>query len=771
MSEGALAGAPSLVIHDGWANPPETPRPPSVYPLPQLLYAILIPMSQSVVLEGTLERVTYHNEENGYTVARLAVKGRGYLVTIVGNMHGLAVGASLKLTGQWQTHTQFGKQFVVEQYAEQLPATVEGIRKYLGSGLIKGIGPVTADRIVGHFGLATLEVIDMAPERLVEVGGVGAVRAEKIASAWAEQLQIKEIMLFLQGHGVSTSLAVKIFKTYGAESIAIVQADPYRLARDIYGIGFLTADKIARQMGVAADSPERMEAGLLYALNELADDGHVFAPRPELLAKAVELLGVPAEAVDPGVDRLAATDGVRLDTVEEGGAEVAAVYLPAFYFAERGVAGRVRAMQATRASRLAAFHGTDWAATMAALDHKLPFPLAERQREAVITALTNKVSVLTGGPGTGKTTTLRAVLQLLTAQGRSVALAAPTGRAAKRLAETTGVEARTLHRLLEFKPSQGSRFLRDRDNPLDVDMVVVDEVSMVDLVLMNALTRALDVTSHLLLVGDVDQLPSVGAGSVLRDLIGSGVVPTVVLDHIFSQAAGSYIVTNAHRINQGQMPLFESDSSDFFLFPVDDAEAAAERVVDVVANRIPARFGYDPVADIQVLSPMHRGAAGVGALNERLQAALNPAGPGKPEVRLGGRVFRLGDKVMQVRNNYDKDIFNGDLGRIVALDVEEQVVTVSFDGVDVPLDYVEMDEVVHAFACSIHKSQGAEYPAVVMALLPAHYMLLQRNLLYTGVTRARALCVLVGAKRAISMAVKNDQIARRHTALAQRLRG
>lgn len=738
-------------------------RSPSQPPLPA-------DTSQRRELEGTLERVTYHNEENGYTVARLAVRGKSYLTTIVGNMHGLSPGASLKLWGQWTNHAQFGRQFVVDHYVEQLPATVEGIRRYLGSGLIKGVGPVTADRIVGHFGLETLEIIDTEPARLAEVPGVGQVRADLIAQAWLEQQQIKDIMLFLQSHGITTSLAVKIFKHYGADAIDVVRADPYRLARDVYGIGFLTADKIAQNMGLAADSPQRIEAGLLHALNQRADEGHVFVPWPELTVAAVELLGVAAEAVEPAIARLGLAELLRIESVEEGGEAVEAVYLPPFYFAEVGVAGRLRRALEHGTSRLSRFRGLDWSAALADLDRRLPYALAERQREAVRSALTHKVCVLTGGPGTGKTTTLRAVLHLLRDQGASVALAAPTGRAAKRLAETTGLEAKTLHRLLEFKPAQGG-FQRGAENPLDVDLVVVDELSMVDLILMNALTRALDPASHLLLVGDADQLPSVGAGNVLRDLIASGVVPTVRLEQIFRQAAGSYIITNAHRINQGQLPVFEKDSSDFYLFPVEEAEAAAERVVEVVATRIPARFGYDPVTDVQVLSPMHRGAAGVGALNERLQAALNPPAAGKGEVRLGGRVFRVGDKVMQVRNNYDLDIFNGDLGRVTAIHTEDQVVEVAFDVGQVPLEYSDMDEVVHAFAISTHKSQGGEYPAVVMALVPGHYLLLQRNLLYTGVTRARQLCVLVAARRAIAMAVKNDKIAARHTALAERLRG
>ena len=728
------------------------------------------PDSPRRLLEGTLERVTYHNDESGYTVARLTPRGRTHTVTVVGQMRGANVGASLKLWGVWKNHAQYGRQFIVETYAEELPATIEGIRKYLGSGLIKGVGPVTADRIVDHFGLETLEVIDTSPERLAEVPGVGGARSAQIVRAWAEQQQIKEIMLFLQAHDVSTSLAVRIFKHYGPDSVAVVRLDPYRLARDVFGIGFLTADRIAERMGVAPDSPKRLEAGLLYALGELAGDGHVFAPRPALLAKAVALLDVAADGVEAAIDRLTAAGDLRREVLAAGDDPVEAIYLAPFFLAEVNTANRLRRMLAAPASRLQPAPGTRWDALLDAAQRGAPYPLASLQRQAVLTALSSKVSVLTGGPGTGKTTTVRTVLQLVVGGGRSVALAAPTGRAAKRLAETTGVEAKTLHRLLEFKPAQGG-FLRDRENPLDVDLVVVDEVSMVDLLLMNALTRALDPASHLLLVGDADQLPSVGAGNVLADLVASGVVPMVALDQIFRQAADSHIVTNAHRINRGEMPVFAADSRDFFLFKVEDAQAAAARIVEVVSTRIPARFGLDPLEDVQVLSPMHRGAAGVAALNEALQAALNPPADDKPEARFGDRAFRLGDKVMQIRNNYDKDVFNGDLGRVTAIDRVDQRVTVTFDGAAVGYEYAELDELTHAFACSTHKAQGAEYPAVVLALLPAHYMMLQRNLLYTGVTRARRLCVIVGAPKAIAMAVRNDQIAARHSALDLRLRG
>jgi exodeoxyribonuclease V alpha subunit len=720
-------------------------------------------------LRGTLERITFHNEENGYTIARLMPQGRDYVVTIVGHMMNVTIGASLRLRGQWVTHAQYGKQFVVEEYTEELPATVEGLRKYLGSGLIKGIGPVTADRIVGHFGLETLAVIEQAPERLIEVPGVGRKRVGLIGRAWQEQQQIKEIMLFLQAHDVSTGLAVKIFKRYGGEAVAVVREDPYRLAREVYGIGFLTADRIAQRLGIASDNPRRIEAGLVYALGQQSDNGHVFAPRDLLVAEGAGLLAVEPGAIEEAIERLAQTRELWVEEVVEEGGTVEAVYLAPFYFAEVGIANRLRRLVETPATRLGPLQTIDWATAFEWLDRHLPYPLAERQRLAVRTALTSKVCVLTGGPGTGKTTTVRAVLQLLGARKLSVVLAAPTGRAAKRLAETTGMEAKTIHRLLEFKPGPGTLFARDEDHPLNADLVVIDEVSMVDTLLMNHLTKAIDPTSHLLLVGDKDQLPSVGPGNVLHDLIASGAVPVVALDQIFRQTASSYIVVNAHRINHGQMPFFERDSGDFFLFKAEDSQSAADWIVDVVTRRIPARFGLDPLRDVQVLSPMHRGAAGVALLNQTLQAALNPPAAHKPEASFAGRTFRLGDKVMQIRNNYDKDVFNGDLGQVAAIDAEDQVVTVSFEGTAVAYEYSELDELVHAFACSFHKSQGAEYPAVVLALLPAHYLMLQRNLLYTGVTRARRLCVIVGSTRAIAMAVKNDQVAQRHTGLARRL--
>jgi exodeoxyribonuclease V alpha subunit len=748
-------------------------------------------------LEGSVERITYVNEETGYSVIRIAVKGQRELATAVGSLANVNVGESLRLTGFWTTHSQYGRQFRVLDYKTVLPATVEGIRRYLGSGLIKGVGPVTARRIVDCLGLETLEVIEQQPERLRDVPGVGPKRTAMIARAWEEQRQIKEVMLFLQSHEVSTALAVKIFKAYGDDSLAIVRENPYRLARDIYGIGFLTADGIARHMGLAPNAPQRVQAGISYVLSQLADEGHVYVPQGELIARSVEILEVPAEMVAEGIDTLATQgevhrEGITYPLLEELAAgqsarEEQAVYLPPFYYGEIGVASQLRRMLQTSRSSVADFQAADWDRLLApwtaqggpfdgaqgglAANGRATLQLNEDQRKAVRAALTHKVTVLTGGPGTGKTTAVQTIIHLLDGYGHSYALAAPTGRAAKRLTEATGRPAKTIHRLLEFSPSAGYTFQRNEAHPLKVDMVIVDEASMLDLLLANHLLKAIPPTSHLLLVGDVDQLPSVGAGNVLRDIIESGVAGMVRLEEIFRQEEGSWIVRNAHRINRGQMPIFAKGARDFFLFVQEDPEEAAELLVDVVQRRIPRRFGYHPVEDIQVLSPMYRGPVGVSGLNTRLQEVLNPSRPGKLERRFGERVFRLGDKVMQIRNNYDKEVFNGDMGRVVGMDPVDQLLTVRIDERLVVYDFGELDELVHAYAVSIHKSQGSEYPAVVVPIMTTHYILLQRNLLYTAITRAKELVVIVGTKRAIAIAVRNDKIAERHTALDVRLRG
>ncbi len=720
-------------------------------------------------LTGVVERVTYFNAETGYSVLRLNVRGQADLVTVVGTLPEVQPGESLRVTGQWGLHAEYGRQFKAERCEQVLPATVEGIRRYLGSGLIKGVGPKTAEKIVRTFGAETLTVIDTQSHRLREVPAIGQKRADAITRAWEQQKAIKEVMIFLQSHGVSVGLAVKIYKQYGDDSLGVVQNDPYRLARDIWGVGFRTADKIAQALGVPADAPARLEAGLAYALSELADEGHVFAPQPDLVRTAAELLGLADEAgadqLPAALDRLEADGRIRRETLA---GETAAVYLAPFYQAEVNVAQRLRALLGSPTTRLPEFKNADWDWLFAqVVDKDTPVALSDEQRAAVRLALTSKVCVLTGGPGVGKTTTLRAVIRLLEVKKHAAALASPTGRAAKRLSEAAGRPAQTLHRLLGFSPTEG--FTVNEHQRLSAHMVIVDEVSMLDLVLFNNLLKAVDPAAHLLLVGDVDQLPSVGAGNVLGDLVASGAVPVARLTTVFRQAAESAIITNAHRINQGQPPAFPKDARDFFLFVEEEAEPAAELLVDVVANRIPRKFGLDALRDVQVLAPMHRGAAGVAALNQRLQAALNPPSPRKDERPLGGRIFRTGDRVMQIRNNYTKETFNGDIGRILDIDPENQTLAVEVDGRTVFYDWLESDELQHAFAVSIHKAQGSEFPAVVVPLVTQHYIMLQRNLLYTAITRARQLCVLVGSRKAIAMAVRNAKVSQRWSGLAERL--
>ena len=733
---------------------------------------------QLETLEGTVERITFYSPEDGYSVIRLTpAKPMGFwnglaedgTLTVVGNLPDLAPGECLRLEGIWQTHPQYGRQFRALNAYQIAPATVEGLRRYLGSGLIKGIGPRIATRIVNHFGLNTLDVLEHSPERLLEVDGIGQQRSGMIIRAWAEQRQIKDIMLFLQSHGVSTGLAVKIHKTYGEQALSVVQTDPYRLARDIYGIGFKTADQIARHLGLPADHPSRLEAGIVYALHQASEDGHMFLPRGQLAESAAKLLEVPPPDLEPAISRAGENGSVKIEATAGKEGSVQAVYLPAFYHAETGAVSRLRRIIETPHSRLGWHQDVHWPTLINKGAEEAGITLTEQQKSAVYTALTHKVSILTGGPGTGKTTALRVLIGVLIGRGCTFALASPTGRAAKRLSEATGQPACTIHRLLGYSPSQG--FAYNEDHPLPVDMVIVDEVSMLDTVLANALFRAVDPASHLLLVGDADQLPSVGAGDVLRDLIRSAVIPVTRLDVIFRQSADSLIITNAHRINRGEMPLFPKEAGDFFLFNVlDDPQRTADLVIDLVHHRIPRRFGLNPLDDIQVIVPMYRGPAGVASLNERLQAVLNPPGRSAERV-LGGRLYRVGDKVMQTVNNYDKEVFNGDIGRVHAFNLLDQTMIVAFDERFVTYDWSEVPELTHAYAISVHRSQGSEYTAVVMPIIIQHYMLLQRNLLYTAVTRARKLVVLVGSKKAIAVAIRNDRVSRRFTALAERLRG
>lgn len=715
-------------------------------------------------LEGILERITFHSDQDGYTIARLQPRDKPYLVTIVGKLLGAQVGESLELEGRWVDHPTHGRQFDVQRYRTLLPATVEGIRRYLGSGLIKGVGPATAKRIVETFGTYTLHVIENEPTRLREVRGLGPKRIDTILLAWKEQQQIKEIMVFLQELAIAPGLAVRIYKQYGEQSLQVVQESPYRLADDVYGIGFKTADTIAQAMGIPHDSPQRIGAGLRFALSEASGDGHCYLPWDELVRQGAALLEVDSVAVEATLDAIAITQEVHVEQLDEQ----RAVYLLPFFHAERAVAARLRELQRLPSSIAPFFRTANWPRVFAHLAER-GVDLTERQRAAVEMALVNKVSILTGGPGTGKTMTLRTLIQVLQQRGERFLLASPTGRAAKRLSEATGAEATTLHRLLEFTPMSGIGFKRNADNPLDASIVIVDEVSMLDILLANNLLKALPSQSHLLLVGDADQLPSVGPGRVLRDMLDSEAVPSIHLDTIFRQAADSGIIANAHRINQGEQPHLRG-LNDFFFFPAAEPERCAELVVEVVAERIPRRFGLDPRRDIQVLSPTHRGPAGVASLNSLLQAALNPPAAGRAEHRMGATTFRVGDRVLQLRNNYDLDVYNGDIGEVTAIDDVEQTLTVLYDAErEVSYDFSLLDELTLAYAISVHKSQGAEYPCVVLPMLTAHYTLLQRNLVYTGVTRAKRLVVLSGERRALAIAVKNNRVSKRFTGLAQRL--
>jgi exodeoxyribonuclease V alpha subunit len=738
------------------------------------------PAAKGTTLDAVLERITYANEETGYTIARVATDRSGAdLLTVVGPLLGAQPGESLRLTGRWTSHPRYGKQFEVWSYATVLPATIKGIERYLGSGLIKGIGPKMAERIVAHFGVDTLRVIEEEPQRLAEVPNLGPKRTKMIAAAWEEQKAIKEVMVFLQGVGVSTSLAVRIYKQYGDASVAVVKKEPYRLAADVWGIGFKTADTIAQAVGIPRDSPERVKAGLLYTLSEGADAGHCFLPQPNLIGDAVKILEVPASLAGSCLDSLLAEEGAVREIVPAGGAEVPAIYLLPFHRAETSLASSLLALLRTSRDRLGAFATVDWDKALHWLHGITGNDLAPEQEQAVRLALTEKVAVLTGGPGCGKSFTVRSVVELARAKRAKIVLAAPTGRAAKRLAELTGHEATTVHRLLQLKPGGDPTF--DRDNPLDADLIVVDEASMLDLILANKLVKAVAPGAHLLFVGDVDQLPSVGAGEVLRDLLNADTIPRVRLTRIFRQAQESGVVVNAHRINNGE-PLQLRGFPDFFFFPRDArpdeepaaaAEATAQLVVDLVRSRIPAKFGLDPRRDVQVLAPMHRGAAGAGNLNQLLQDALTPGGDGVVEKRYGGRVFRVGDKVTQIRNNYDKGaagVFNGTLGVVTALSTEDYKLTVRTDE-DEEIEYAfdELDELAHAYAVTIHRSQGSEYPAVVVPLTTGAWMMLQRNLLYTAVTRAKKLVVLVGSLKALAVAVRTLGAGRRWTALDYRL--
>lgn len=703
------------------------------------------------LLRCVVERITYQNPENGYSVLKVKVKGYNDLVTLVGNLLEVPVGSVLLCRGEWKVDKRYGSQFVAATWEETMPATVYGIEKYLGSGLVKGIGPRFARAIVQRFGTETIDIIETDIERLYEVPNIGRKRVAKIRESWEKQKDIKNVMLFLQGYGVSTAYAAKIYREYGKESIDKVRENPYRLADDIWGIGFKTADGIAAKMGYGKEDPRRCRSGILYTLGQLSDEGHVYAGEEQLVKTAGQLLEAGEAAIRDTLAGMLQAEDLILDKN--------AIYLPPFYHAECGTSRHLRDLAESTGRSL--FDGLFDPSSLTA---ETGIEYDEVQLAAIRQAVTSKVMVLTGGPGTGKTTTTQGIIAALKKAGLRVLLAAPTGRAAKRMSEATGMEAKTIHRLLEYNPQDG--YKRNDENPLEGDALIVDECSMIDILLMNNLLKAVPVGMRLVFVGDIDQLPSVGAGNVLRDIIDSQRIPVVRLMRIFRQAQKSRIVMNAHTINQGRFPdTSNGRDTDFFFMREDDPERAAETIVRLVKERLPRAYRESPDR-IQVLTPMQRGVVGAANLNLLLQQALNPSGP---SLNRGGYTYRQGDRVMQQRNNYDKDVFNGDLGYIREVNTEERTLKVDFDGKWVEYDVTELDELTLAYATTIHKAQGSEYPIVVMPVLMTHFVMLQRNLIYTGITRAKKICVLLGAAKALAYAVRNVSVLKRNTRLKERL--
>ncbi len=712
----------------------------------------------SARLIGQVERITYQNDENGYTIAKVAVDGELELVTVVGNLCGPMLGEILDMQGRWGVHPTYGSQFKVASFKAIAPASLEGIERYLASGVIKGIGPSMAAKIVESFGVETLDVLEHEPYRLPSIPGIGKRKAEAIRLAWSDTKDVRQVMIFLQSYEVSPAYAARIYNTYGRDAINLITENPYRVAMDIPGIGFMMADRIAQNLGFERNSEQRAEAGILYVLNQLNLEGHVYYPQAELVSRSCEILKVDETIVLGALDELNVKRLIMVDHVDKRDV----IYLSRFYRYEEGIAASLLSIHNT--PKFLPPFDVDYAIEQ--VQAGLSFELAEKQQEAVRMAVSSGVSVISGGPGTGKTTIMLAILNILHAQHATIQLAAPTGRAAKRLGEAAGHEASTIHRLLEYTLSEG--FKRGPDNPLEADFIVVDEASMVDTSLMYYLLRAIPSSSSLILVGDVDQLPSVGAGMVLADIINSGEIPVVILDEIFRQAGESMIISNAHLINHGMMPdLSQSVDTDFFFINREDPEAVLETVLALATENIPQRFALDPIKDIQILSPIHRGPVGVGSLNDSLQRMLNRE---KREVLINQRAFKLHDKVMQLRNDYMKEVYNGDIGRVVHISSADQEVVISYDGRDVVYDFNEMEDVALAYAVTVHKSQGSEYPAVIIPIVTQHYMMLQRNLIYTAISRGKRLVVMVGSKRALAMAVKNDRTQQRYTNLQGRIR-
>lgn len=739
-----------------------------------------------------VERITYQNPENGYSVLKCRVKDYSELVPVIGNMIDANVGSVLVCEGNWKVDAKYGRQFVAENWEETLPATVYGMEKYLGSGLIKGVGPKFAKKIVRKYGVDTFDVIEDNVGILIEIEGIGSKRVQMIAESWQRQKEVKNIMLFLQDHQVSTSYAAKIYKQYGNDSISVMKQNPYRLADDIWGIGFKTADQIAMKLGFGKESYVRLRSGLMYTLSELSNDGHVFAEKQQLIDKASELLEASPETVIMTMDEMLRKEELILEKnivrKDEEGNRITAIYLPPFFYAEVGVAGKLKKLASspagdklyTRLMEARKSSGNEsLSVDIEAIQRKTHMEYDDIQAAAIRTAATAKVMVLTGGPGTGKTTTTHGIISAYKAYGLKILLAAPTGRAAKRMTEATGLEAKTIHRLLECKPPEG--YQKNEENPLEGDVLIVDECSMIDIVLMNSLLKAIPPAMRLIMVGDIDQLPSVGAGNVLRDIIDSGAFPVVRLTRIFRQAQTSRIIMNAHRINEGKMPdISNGKNTDFFFMENEDAEASVPQIVKLVQENLPNYYHVEP-SQIQVLTPMQRGVVGATNLNLSLQEALNPPehdifmrGRGKVTMskeclRRSGYAFRADDKVMQIKNNYDKEVFNGDIGIIESVNETDRTLKVYFDGRSIEYDVTELDELVHAYATTIHKAQGSEYPIVVMPIMMNHFVMLQRNLIYTGITRAKKVLVIVGTKKALAYAVKNVTVTKRNSLLKERL--
>ena len=718
-------------------------------------------------LQGQIERITYTNDENGFTIARVKVYGQQKLVTVVGNIMSPTPGEILKMKGEWTNHPKYGEQFKIANYTTSMPASVYGIQKYLASGLIKGIGPVMAKRIVKKFDTQTLDIIENELPRLAEVDGIGKKRISMVKKAWEDQKEIREVMLFLQSHGVSPGYATKIFKQYGNRAIEVVRENPYRLATDIFGIGFVTADGIARKLGFAKDSELRAEAGIIYVLHQLADEGHVYYPYEPLVEKCQEILDVERDIIVNAFGAIAVDKRIIIEDLNDKIADFKenrkAVYLAKFHLCETSIARRLK----TLADAPKSIRNIDAQKAIEWVQQRLDITLAKNQIEAIKRAAENKLLVITGGPGTGKTTIINAILKIFSELRIEIMLAAPTGRAAKRMGEATGCEAKTIHRMLEYSFKSGG-FKRNENQPLHCDLLIVDEASMIDTILMHHLLKAVPPEATLILVGDVNQLPSVGAGNVLKDIMASGIAHVARLNEIFRQARESRIIVNAHKINKGILPSLSSTGpkDDFYFIEQEDPDEALKIILELVKERVPRRFGFDPVEQIQIITPMHKGSVGAGNLNIELQKGLNPQEGG---VMSGNRNFRVRDKVMQVKNNYDKEVFNGDIGRVTRIEQETRDITIAFDGREVSYDYAELDEIVLAYAISVHKSQGSEYPVIIMPILMQHYILLQRNLIYTAVTRGRKLVILVGTKKALAVGIKNDKTQKRFTYLRHRL--